>query len=259
LEIEQDARRAKSSIREEIETRLRKSYLSDAVYCNSQMAAMFHEMVQVAESVNSKVKGSFFEDFHVFSKTRELWDEIIIQHMPFPNDDEITKLRGDWVAGKTEARRTLVKFFSEERLPQGPPLTPRERLVEALIGPIARKPAGIGGGAIAGATAGSVSSESAGPLPGDELESVFGKTVPLMAKILAPLLDRSPAEFAVGQLGSLVRVMEALRPSGGTLKDAAKGVSRLAEVLADALEEATASEISDPERDADKGDATVGQ
>jgi hypothetical protein len=227
------------------------------------MAAMFREMAQVAESVkNRKGQRSFFEDLEVFAETRKIWDEIILRHMPLPSDDQISKLREDWVGVQTEARRSLVRVWEWEWPIQSSRRTPRELLIEALIGPIARKPAGIGGGALAEATASSVSSEATGPLtssPGDELGPVFGKAIPLMAEIIAPLLKGSPGEFDLGALGSLARIMANLRPSGGTLKDAANGVSRLAAVLADALEDATAGEISDPERDADKGDATVRQ
>jgi hypothetical protein len=260
-ELEQDARRAKSSIRKEIETRLRRSYLRDAVYCDPQMAVMFREMAQVAESIkNEKGQSSFFEDLEVFADTRKIWDDIILRNMPPPSDEQITKLRRDWDAVKTGARRSLIRWATGGGLTQGTPPTLAEVLAGAFE-PIASKPAGIGEGAIAKSAASSVLPEAGGiqTSPADESGAVFpeDKTVPLMAEIVAPLLQRYPGAFAVGDLGSLARVMEALRPSGGTLRGAAKEVSRLVEVLAEAMEEAAASETSDPVREADAGGATA--
>jgi hypothetical protein len=277
-QLEQDARRANRSIREELETRSRKSYLSDVGYGGPPMAAMFREMAGVAELIGSrKGEGSFFTDLEVFLETKEIWDRIIQRHMPLPSDELIAELRRDRDDVKTGARWNRVRQAIQERLFERYPPTlagvisaswHAAELLGESVEPISGKPAGIDEAPKAKSAA-----PSASPAPADTGESARspamgsgqGKALPLLAEVIAPLLQHHPEAFSVGDpkalplghLGSLARLMEDLRASGGTLSGAAQQVSQLAEVLAEAMDEAPAGDACALQCEADAGGTTA--
>jgi hypothetical protein len=213
-ELEEDARRAKRSVRKEIEVRLQKSYLRDEMYGGSKMASLFRELAEVASAIESqKSRGSFFDDLEVFALIRDVWAAIIQRHIPPPSDELIAELRRERADRKARAPQNRVHEAAWEWLIRRTPTT----LAQALAGAF----------------------EPASDKPGPRSEAKVTGPIGALADIVGPLLqsERHGEAFAVGDLGGLARIMEGLRPSEGTLGDAAVRVSRLAEIIAEAMED----------------------
>src|SRR5262249_21856799 len=155
-------------------------------------------------------------------------------------------------ARKPKGRLSPVRLAAWEWLtqPTAPPLAQVLAAAEAANS----NPAGMGD---AKPDATSISPTAAGPaLPADKVHAPSREgEAPLltgaMADIVAPLLERYPEAFATGHLGSLAGVMEALNRTGGMLRAAAKEVSRLEEVLAEAMKEASGSQPPASRREVD--------
>jgi hypothetical protein len=221
------------------------------------MAAMFSEMAEVARGYAlHENRGSFFEDFEVFIFVRAVWEELIRRRMPRPDDELLADVSRRWDAVKAGAPETSAQMAAREWLVRHTAAS--KTLVDILAESYreaARQAAGTDQQARdtpAEETAPSSARDGDHPVTGGPL---FGWGYPadlfgyLGTGATPPPHHAPPGLFSSGgiwPLASVVRAMEGLVPSKGSVHAAAGEISRLAQLLADATESATASDSAVP-------------
>src|SRR5262245_58042064 len=107
VRLKRDAKRANRSMTKEIQVRLEESYLRDEIYGGSTMASMFRKMAEIALAIEKQHKDkSLFDDFRVFILIKAIWDDIIRQSIPRPDDDLLAEVCRGWDACRAGNRVT---------------------------------------------------------------------------------------------------------------------------------------------------------
>jgi hypothetical protein len=250
--LEEDAEKANRSVRKEIEIRLENSYRDeDEIYGGPELAALFRELAKIAVGVVlQKNRGSFFDDFEAFVSTTNVWDSVIKDRMPAPDDELLAEVSRTWDAVKAGAPQTPAQRAASEWLIQH---TQRSNLADLFAASAYAQAASQDAGTDQQArdvpaekTAPSARAGGHPPTAGPRLGLGFLGT---LSGLLGTAATPSPGQGSptlFGTIGLLALVMDGLAASKGGFRAAAGDVSRLAQFIADATEPAPASDASVP-------------
>jgi hypothetical protein len=231
--LKRDAQTASRSLTKEIEIRLDRSYLRDKIYGGSKMAAMFREMADIALEIERQHQGrSFFDDFRVFVQVSKIWKYFIKRCMPRPDDELLAEVRDRWEAawGKGIGSPGRITNTSAEdaaldwlivHTPRLPGMT-LARILAGVLEPVISERTGT--------------PEPASDKPAEPPEPEAIGNIAIPPKPPESLGTAFPGG-AAWPIGSLARVMEGFMRSRGSASAAAGEVSRLAQLLAQAMEE----------------------
>lgn len=243
--LERDAKRAKRSAAKEFVVRLEKSYRSDEKYGGPQMAAMFRVLAEVALGIaKQQNRGSFFDDFEVFVLVRDVWNIIIQDQMPRPDDQLLAKVSREWDVSKAASPQTSTQAAALEWLIRHTPLPQGVTLAHLL--------AGVGPTISKSSENHEPTSDPPAVIPESPATEVFIPAIGSLGQVLAGLThSQGKAGSAVWPIGSLAKVIEGLIPAKGSVRAAAGEVSRLAQLLAEATEDAPVGDTAVPRIDPD--------
>jgi hypothetical protein len=190
-------------------------------------------------------RGSFFDDFEIFVLVRRIWEIIIQDHMPRPDDELLDKVSREWDISKAASPRTATQAAAREWLIRYTPLPHGVTLAHLLAGTF---------GPALGKS--SENREPTGDPPAVTPESSATEmSIPPiggLGQVLGGLTQsEGNAGSAVWPIGSLAKVIEGLIPAKGSVRAAAGEVSRLAQLLAEATEDAPAGDPAVPRIDPD--------
>ena len=240
--LETAAKAADRSLVKELNIRLSDSFAGDEVYGGLKMAALFRELAEVAVGVaRQKNRGSFFEDFETFVLAREVWQAIIQRHMPRPDDGLLAAVSREWDATKPQnSEQAAALEWLKVRIFERDGLT-LQQVLAGVPTPFEKgKPPSE-----------QATETSQTPTAGDEVALRAIGSLATAAEGLSLLkgdIGSVSLDRAALSIGSLAKVMEGLIPSQRSVRSAAAEVSRLAQLLADAVgEPASADATRSPE------------
>jgi hypothetical protein len=237
--LETAAKAAERSLVREFNVRLSDSFARDEVYGGLKMAALFRELAQVAVGIaRQKNRGAFFEDFGTFVLTRGVWLNIIQRHMPRPDEGLLAAICREWDPTKppTSEHAAALEWLQVQIFERGG--VTLQHVLAAGVPTLVenRKPP----------------SEQAAetPLPSAADDEVARREIGSLTMMAAGLnlpeddIGSVSLDSAALSIGSLAKVMEGLIPSQGSVRSAAAEVSRLAQLLADAVGEPASADIT---------------